>query len=930
MSAPSDRNSPSAPSARAWELLHVAIELPAAEREPFAQSACVDDPALLAELRGLLSQDSTADSLLDERLDPSRYLGSAAVSSSVPIGGAIGPYRLIEQLGAGGMGAVYRAERLGGVAKHHVALKLIKRGMDSDEIVERFLREREILAQLKHPNIARLIDGGVSDSGQVWFAMELIEGAPITTWCDERRLNIVQRIELFSRVCAAVQYAHRNLIVHRDIKPSNIFVSAEGEVKLLDFGIAKIIVDDGHDEGEQTRSRLRLLTPEYAAPEQLRAQPVTTASDVYQLGLVLFRLLSGRRLSRSDPAGTPLPVPRLSAALSASVAAEDGATNDVIASTRNTGIAALRRQLKGDLSRVVAKALNDDPARRYDSVGDFADDLRRYVEGRPVHARPDSATYRARRFIARHKVGVAASILIAVALISASGYSIRQAQLARAQAQRAEAVRQFLVGVFRNADPDENKGQPITAHQLLEKGEAQLAESAAGDPATTTELTALIGEMYLDLGDFARGEPLVTRAQMLAADVGVPAGVKTRALRVQAKMEKDQHKYDVAIEHARAAVMIAPDTLQAGERQSTEARRLLAGALIGKGEIKEAQVLLREVIADDRAIHGERSRSVAGDLALMGRAFDDVTQADAAVAAYRDAIDIAKALPGGVTSDLAYSYNSLGILLRNRADYAGADEAQLEAVRIYTQLYGADNRTTLVVRSNRLNGLEIQGHIADALPERLQLLDIAKRQPDSNPVFLAYAWFFVARDHYLLGRLPEAEDGFRHSLAAWAKAQGSNKSIEAAYPLESLGLARFARPLCRGGNAVSRCRIQPQRKDDQRNRSRAERDAWRSRRPAAPPTPLCGRGARARNCICRTRPAGQRRRLRPTRHRGGVGRGAARRRRCPQGARDRRAGCLARAQSVSREKHATGVSAICACTRRSRARRCCGSRTAVG
>jgi len=285
---------PNAPSARAWQLLRAALDLPRSEREGFAQQACGQDQALYAEVHTLLRQDIDEDSLLDARLDPARILEP---TGDPAIGSIIGSYRPLAELGRGGMGTIYRAERIGGVARHHVALKLIKRGMDSEEIVRRFVREREILAQLKHPHIAQLIDGGISEGGRVWFAMELVDGAPITIWCDTQRLTLSQRIERFLAVCSAVQYAHRNLIVHRDLKPGNILVSAEGEVKLLDFGIAKLL-DDGQRNAEATRSQVKFLTPQFAAPEQFRGGAITTATDVYQLGLILYELLSGQRAMR--------------------------------------------------------------------------------------------------------------------------------------------------------------------------------------------------------------------------------------------------------------------------------------------------------------------------------------------------------------------------------------------------------------------------------------------------------------------------------------------------------------------------------------------------------------------------------------------------------------------------------------------------------
>ena len=798
------------PSTRAWELLRGALALPPSEREAFVTSACGDDAELCEEVTDLLRQDSDADSLLDARLDPERILGQSDIAA---VGSEIGGYRLLAELGRGGMGAVYRAERVGGVARHHVALKLIKRGMDSDEIVQRFLREREILAQLKHPNIARLIDGGISERGQVWFAMELIEGAPITQWCDAQRLGIRQRTERFLVVCSAVQYAHRNLIVHRDLKPGNILVSNEGEVKLLDFGIAKLLDERQHADA-QTRSQLKLLTPEFAAPEQHRGEAITTATDVYQLGLVLYELLSGRRAIRFAAGTTePQPPPRLSAAISGQHALD---AVQIDAAARRTNAAGLRRALRGDLERIAQKALNDEPSRRYESVGDLADDLRRFMDGRPVLARPDSVWYRASKFVSRHALGTVLAILVAIMLIAASLYSAHEARIAREQLARAEAVRQFLVGVFENADPDENKGQPITAHQLLEKGEQQLAGTAIGEPAIRADLTGLIGGLYMDLGDFSRATPLLTQASQMATDPRIPDEIKARNLRLLASMEIEQRTFHDAIAHARAAVALAQSANQVDIQEAIDARRVLASALINNGNALEGQPLVREVMAQDRRLHGEHSEQAAYDWMQLGLALDEVTQSAEKIAAYREAIDIMRSLHGDLNSNVAQSYNSLGVLLAYKGDHAGAENALREALHIIERLYGPDHRLIFAVRSNLLFQIEQQGRIEEALDGRLHLLELATKHHDARPTELAYAYYLLASDYDALGRLQDAEAAFRESLAIWAKTQGSNQDVESGYPLlrfadnlQLQGRYTEAEPLYRQAMSIAKAHQSP-------------------------------------------------------------------------------------------------------------------------
>ena len=769
------------PSARAWEVLRGALALPPAQRAAFVSAACDDDAALHAEVTDLLHEDSRADSLLDARLDPERILGS---TDAALIGSEIGGYRLLAELGRGGMGAVYRAERIGGVARHHVALKLIKRGMDSEEIVRRFVREREILAQLKHPNIARLIDGGISERGQVWFAMELVEGAPITQWCDAQRLDVRQRIERFLFVCAAVQYAHRNLIVHRDLKPNNILVSNEREVKLLDFGIAKLLDERLHTDA-QTRSHLRLLTPEFAAPEQRRGDAITTATDVYQLGLVLYELLSGRRAIRRAAATTAPQVPLRLALATSAPSDPDECDVDTAAAARRTNAAGLRRALSGDLERIAHKALSDEPSRRYESVGDLADDLRRFMDGRPVLARPDSMWYRASKFVSRHAIGSLLVFLAVGMLIAASIYSAHEARNAREQLARADAVREFLVGVFENADPDENKGQPISAGQLLEKGEQQLNAGAIHLPAVQADLTGLIGSLYVDLGDFAHTQPIMRRALDAANDPHIPGDIRARNLRQIAAMEIELRTFDAAIAHARQAIALASADPRSAEESNT-ATRVLASALIGKGKAADAQPLLREVISHDRIAHGESSQPVAEDWILLGSSLDEIKQFDETVAAFRAGIDITRSLRGDLNTTVANGYNFLGIVLGHHGDFAGAEKALRESLRIREAVQGSAHRETLVVRSNLLRLIERQGRIEEALEGRMQMLEAAKLAASARPEELAYAHYFLGGDYNALGRFEEAERAYRQSLAIWAGIQGSNNEIDSADPLVSL------------------------------------------------------------------------------------------------------------------------------------------------
>jgi serine/threonine protein kinase/tetratricopeptide (TPR) repeat protein len=436
------------------EVLARALEYDPAERAAFLDQACANDPPLRDEVERLLAANQKASE---------SFLGDAATHelASVPapdapdprIGQRIGPYKIVEAVGKGGMGSVYRAVRADDQYQKQVAIKLVHAGQDSAYIISRFKHERQILASLDHPNIARLLDGGTTDDGAPYFVMELIEGEPIDQYCNQHRLSIADRLKVFLLVCGAVQFAHKRLIIHRDIKPGNILVEADGTPKLLDFGIAKLLDTEGEDA---TITLLRALTPGYASPEQIKGAPITTASDVYSLGVVLYELLTGRspyrvaggtlhELARAVCESEP---ERPSTAVRRKLASGGQSALPAISELRDGSAEKLRRGLRGDLDNIVLMALRKEPERRYSSVDHFADDIRRHLDARPVLASKGTVSYRMRKFVQRHKVGVAAAAAVVLALLAGVTATIREARIARqqaaiAQAERAQAQRRF-------------------------------------------------------------------------------------------------------------------------------------------------------------------------------------------------------------------------------------------------------------------------------------------------------------------------------------------------------------------------------------------------------------------------------------------------------------------------------------------------------
>lgn len=479
------------------ELFRTVAEQPTAERGEYLTRVCGDDADLRREVLELLAHDPP-DSFLH---DPIKQATLAVTNEAADelLGRHIGPYRLTRLIGRGGMGAVYEAVRDDDQFQQRVALKLIKRGMDSDFVRERFLRERQILAGLEHPHIARLFDGGATAEGLPYFVMEFVEGEPITDYCC--RLSLDEKLKLFRDVCAAVQHAHQKLVVHRDLKPSNIMVTAEGTPKLLDFGIAKLLSPDPGEAVTRTETAVRLMTPDYASPEQVRGETITTSSDVYSLGIVLYELLTGRRPYQFDTYA-PQAIERVvcdTVAPPPSEAARTGAATTPA------------RQLEGDLDNIVMMALRKEPERRYRSVEQFSEDLQRYLSGLPVTARADTFGYRTSKFVRRNRVAVLAAALVLLSLLGGIAVATRSARQARIERERAERrfaqVRKlsntFLFGFH---DKIQNVPGTIEAREMVAQTALEYLDSLSQEATGDAQLEWELAVAYQKVGD-VQGDP---------------------------------------------------------------------------------------------------------------------------------------------------------------------------------------------------------------------------------------------------------------------------------------------------------------------------------------------------------------------------------------------------------------------------------------
>ena len=679
---------------RLEQIFAEALALPIAARSTFLERACGADAGLRNDIDSLLSAHESSGVL-----DSAPHSSSAVVPQpSLATGTCLGPWRIDKLIGRGGMGEVYAAVRADAAFEQQAALKLLR--YEAVGQLERFHAERRILASLEHPGIARLLDGGMAPDGRPYTVMEYVEGQSLTDYCREHHSTLHERLALFTQVCDAVAFAHRNLIVHRDLKPANILVNAEGRVKLLDFGIAKLL--DAAAAPLAVDTTIAPFTPDYAAPEQLSGQAVTTATDIYALGVLLFELLTGERPLRTR--GLPS-----TQALKLLLDRDAPPPSRIAQSKPDAPVSA--RRLIGDLDAIVAKCLRKEAAHRYETVNALRLDVGRHLHNEPVLAREGARLYVFGRLLRRYQWAVAGVAVLIVTLAAGLAGTAWQAQRANVQAARAEQqatraqeVRKFLVGVFEQAKPDENKGQPFTAQQLLGIGERQLASGTKDQPAIRADLTGLIGTLYWDIGDYTRAEPLLKEAVAAGNDPRVSEEIRARNLLGLATMETEKHLLDAAYGHAQQALELARQAGGAKSDEVSDAHRVIASLLFKRGDSKQAEPILRELLVDDRS-KDESREVVADDLQLLGSVLGELARYDDSEVAFRDAIKIYRHLHGDSHSTLGNSYNELGQMLLHKGDLDGAENALRAAHEIAYQLYGPESQEAFTVQSNLLRVL---------------------------------------------------------------------------------------------------------------------------------------------------------------------------------------------------------------------------------
>ncbi len=662
--------------AQVGRLLLAARELPPENRAAFLEEECGGDSDLKSELESLLASVDPAESFLEQPAagHPRQAAGFRQ---------QVGPYEPLGEIGRGGMGVVYKAVRRDQGFERFVAIKLVKRGMDTDFILRRFESERRILAGLDHSNIARVLDGGSTDDGLPYFVMELINGKSILEYCDEKRLGVSERLALFRQVCSAVQYAHQRLVIHRDIKPSNILVTADGVPKLLDFGLAKVLAGEEGAAVDRTETALRVLTPEYASPEQARGEQLTTASDVYSLGVVLYELLTGERPYRLK---TRSPEEITGAVLN-----------------QEPERPSTKAHLHHDLDAIVLTALRKEPARRYASAEQLSEDILRHLQGLPVKARPDSFGYRAGKFVRRHKLGMAAGALVAASLVIGLAVSLSQMRVARSERDRAQLqtakaqqVSSFLRSLFESSFPRRSRGEKFTAQDLLDTGAARVDGELAQQPEIQASMLALLGSVYLELGLFEKAEPLLARSLVLREKLlGRDHVEVAESLYWLGRLKNRVADYPASETHLKRAVEIRERELP-HQPALAEALSQLGVTLGTIGKNDEARQLLRRAVEIEEKAGGPNLYKWLTNLAAIETALGDFESARRLL---ERALEIGVRSEGRMDVQVDVTLLNLASILRQQEDYARAQTLYERALAMDEKTYGKEHQAVCYVLS---------------------------------------------------------------------------------------------------------------------------------------------------------------------------------------------------------------------------------------
>lgn len=769
-----------------------AVALPQEDRKEFLDRVCDGNLDLRNEIEALLIADQSQESV-----DSPLKLDMANLDSKL-VGSVIDDWKIIRQIGVGGMGTVFLAHRHTTDFQQSAALKLVKKGMDSEAVVQRFQQERKILASLNHKNIAKLLDGGMTQDGRPYFVMEHVDGLPITQYCDQHRLNISQRLNLFRAVCSAVHHAHKNLIVHRDLKPSNIIVTGSGDLKLLDFGIAKLL-DDSENQ-QFTRTGMQLHTPAYASPEQLINDPITTASDIYALGILFYELLTGRRpfeIKRSEQEFRELvltgqPVKPSDAVTEIVSITNKTQTAETISQCRSTRVQGLKRTLAGDLDTICMMAMHREADRRYTSASEFASDIQRHLDGLPVSARPDSRIYRLNKFIKRNKASVSIASLAVLSIILITIFYTSQLKLQRdiaiKERQKSEEVVRFVTGLFEYSKPSRRLGKDISAKDLLDEGANRIQFELVDQPLVQQTLKQVLGEVYYKLGQEQKALDLLTDAlakqrELLGEN---HLDVATTKL-VLALVHQDRGNYDFAAELLSQALQTKKKLLGELHFDVAEVLSVFAYMEQMRGGYPQAETYFKKGLDISERLSNGDNVYLAKLTKQLGGFYRYLDRNSEAEPLLRKALAMqVRIYQGGPHPDINSTKRELAALLRSTGEYQESKRLYLEVIESRTKILGPDHPELGNTWNSYSLLLTRMDDYEGALAANIRFIEILKRAYSEATPSLAAAYFNQASMLRDLDRYSEAIKHYRLASETQDLVGLPEKHVHRAFPIAGI------------------------------------------------------------------------------------------------------------------------------------------------
>lgn len=785
-----------------WERIQLifdkALKVEKSKRIDFVKNKCGYDIELFEEIISLLNADENEHQIFSASATDYIIIDDTNLD-----GQTFGNYRTIKQIGTGGMGTVYLAERADGHFEQKVALKVVKPGINSNEIISRFEDERQILARLQHPNIARLLDGGISDIGLPYFTMEYVDGLSITEYCDSKNLTIEERLELFQKVCNAILYAHQNLVIHRDIKPSNILVQDDGTVKLLDFGIAKVFEEE-ENQKNITRTGIRAMTPEYASPEQILGQPISTATDVYSLGLILYQLLTGyppyevnstsaiemeKVICLTDP---PKPSTMFTKVMGLKSYDGKNLSPDYISEKRRISFTKLKKRISGDLDNICLMALRKEPERRYNSVAQLTTDINNHLAGLPIIARKNTAVYRTKKFVRRHTAGV--SIASAAVIVVASLTTLYTIQLAgerdkaRLEAEKSQKVSEFLVSLFKVSDPANSKGESITARELLDNGVMRIENELANQPKILANMLNVTGNVYKSLGLYDKSQSLLVKANFLNDSLfGSDSPEAAASLNSLAGLFFVNGDYDKAAKEYKRVIQIRKNIFGENSLELSESINDYAMVLREQGKYDEAEKLLLQALSIREKFSNLKKNEIAESKTNLALVYQDKGEYEKSKSLYKEALKIREVSQGKIHPAYSEALGFYAFLLQDMGNYNEAGKLFKEALDIDEKLYGAIHPMISTDLYYLASNVAFLGDLDSAQALYEKVLELDKKLLGENHPYIALDLNNLAGVLNDKGDSKKAEELYKQSLQLNRKAYG-NEHPEVATSLSNLGV----------------------------------------------------------------------------------------------------------------------------------------------